>query len=247
MGKRTYFYINDNDLLQLLQFFTDNNLLYHTTGNMRAIDAVENEFRITCEGADENDPGCIMLWTSRGYPEEIDEALIRFDDEAESDESLKKAYKKIKKYIQTNYKMSQTKEFYFAPGIYKDWLDKKVRLPVLLEFEEYSVDVNEFDIRSFIDDIIGRGYIVRTNCAKLRVMDEVDINAESMVIYTPKSKLCTTIINRNFIRYLNDSECIFLYRTKRKNRRVFLFMLDKRITESDSKELIDLFRALSYN
>ncbi len=245
MGKRIYFYINDDDLTQLLQFLTDNNLLYHTKDNIRAIDTTENHLKITCKGADEKDPRFIRFSTSGGFPHHITEALIVLDNEAETDEGLKKAFKAIKKYIQTNYRLSQTKEYYFAPGIYQDWLDRKIQLPVFLEFEEFTVEADRFDIREFITDITDKGYIVRTNFAKLRVMNEVDADAESMVIYTPKSKLFTTVINRNFIRYDTNSECIRLYKTKKKKKHVYQFVIDKRISEKNSKDLADLFESLS--
>ena len=100
MGKKIYFYINDNDLAQLLQLLSENKLCYHTKGNIRAIDTTENEFRITCEGIDEKDPRSIRFYTSGGFPDDITEAMILLDNEAETDENLKKAFKIIKNYIQ---------------------------------------------------------------------------------------------------------------------------------------------------
>lgn len=245
MAKRIYFYINDDDLNKLLVFLTENNLYYSTDDDIRAIDISDHLVKIRYDSLFENDSQYIKFVTSSGFPDFIFEAYILLNDESECDEKLKKAFLTIKKYIQTHYKLSKTKEYYYAPGIYQDWLDKKVQFPVLLDFDEYVVDVDNFNLKSFIDDITDRGYIVRVAFAKLEVMDEIDLNAESMVIYTSDSKLCTTIIDRKIIRYEMGSECIFLYRIKRKKRHVYKFWLDKRITEATSYKLIELFKELT--
>ena len=96
MSKKIYFYINDNDLAQLLQFLSDNKLSYHTKDNIRAIDTTDSLIKISGEGADENDTRSIRFYTSGGFPHHITEALILLDNEAETDDNSKKAFKIIK-------------------------------------------------------------------------------------------------------------------------------------------------------
>ncbi|MBQ3100511.1 MAG: hypothetical protein IJC50_05915 [Clostridia bacterium] len=244
MSKRIYFFINDEDLFDLLSFLTEGGFTYRCDTQFKAINPNLVKVEITYQRNKENNQNYIHFYPSISSETYTSDAYIVLDDEAEAHQNLTKAFRKIKKYIKSHYTLSKNKAYYIGPNIYKDWLKREVKLPVLLEYEEIVIGENSINLKRFFDCIVNQGYYVKVNFAKLRNIDVLDLTANSFIVYSSLDKIEKTIINRNMVRYDFDSECIFIYKTKHGKETVLSFLLDKRVLKKSSSKLVLLFEKL---
>lgn len=131
----------------------------------------------------------------------------------------------------------QNRTCYIGPGIYQDWLKQKYYFPVLFYYDEFVVGENQ--MRLLLENIMERGFTVRNNNVRTREMKMVNMRAESFVVFDDLSKMLTTIIRRNVIRYEYGSECIFVFRAEA--QRKYRFILDKRMADNSPSKMIRLF------
>ena len=91
-------------------------------------------------------------------------------------------------------------------------------------------------------------YIIRSATGKalrairLRDIDNINLSAESFVIFKNNNQLIPTITRKTMIRYEYDSECIFVCNNKRKN--CYVFVLDRRISLRMSSDIEVLFKSI---
>lgn len=238
MRKIVYVYQNDNDLSLILNLLFEKGIYFYNEEKIKVdkVQAICNNvtnFYISCnqEHFIEFSPSFYTLnW--------LQAASFYIDSEEDSD--LYDVFKQIKKYIQRTYRLSQDKSYYIGQGIYQDWLEKKYCFPVLFEYEEFLVD--ESDMKSLFNAVLEAGSTIRTNNARLRNIDVIDLDAESFIIFKDDAKLLTTIVRKSIIRYEYGSDCIFVY--KRKKTKQYAFQLDKRIVDDFSSNTSMLFEKI---
>ena len=83
-----------------------------------------------------------------------------------------------------------------------------------------------------------KNYIIKNNKARLRKVDELDMEGEAFIIYSNSSKLLPKIIRKSILNYEYGSQCVFVYYKKRQKQ--YTFYLDQRI-EKDNFEITLLY------
>lgn len=132
----------------------------------------------------------------------------------QSDEASDKLYSVIKKHIRSCFVYSKDNACYYGNGIFKDWIDKKYRFPLLLKCEKYELEDNK--IESLFAMLKKLNINVRANLVRLRNIDKIDLDTEDFIIYYSEDQLLRTIINKSIVRYEYGSVCIFAYKNEKK-------------------------------
>lgn len=238
MRKVIYTYINDEDLSLIIKLLLEKGIIFYdkdkiVTDEVQAITDTNKMFYLSnnCESFIEFIP---CFYTLKYLQP------ASFCIEYERDSVLKEVFLIIKQHIQQRYILSPDKSYYIGASMYRDWLDKKYCYPVLFQYKEFSVD--EKNIKMLFNELLKNGYIIRTNKSRLRNRDVIDFSAESFILYVEHSVLITTIIRKSLICYEYGSDCIFVYRKKRKKS--YVFQLDKRIADDIDAKAPLLFEKL---
>lgn len=239
MAKIIYTYLNDNDMRLLLkQSFFDEIVIYNKDGfRIEKIPAISIGLEKYYLGNDRNKyirfiPG----W--RDANNRLQEA--HFYAEMFDEQEGKKLFNQLKRYIRLNYKMSSDKSYYIGKGMYQDWLNHKHCFPVLFEYQEFCIEDSR--LNELFDEVIKEGYCIRNNNVKLRNVDNIDLAADSYVIFKEDADLITTTIRKRFICYEYGSDCIFVY--KRDKKKQIAVQLDQRLVNESSSKTVDIFEKL---
>ena len=236
MSKIIYAYLNDTDLLNILNIFSENNIKCTNAGS-KDIKAVSNGFPIFYFGIDSET--CINFSPCFYTLNLLQCAVFRIENDNEFFHSI---FTKIKKHIKSSYRLSKDKSFYIGPEFYNEWKENKYCLPSL--FEYHSFCVNKSNIKELFEHLCQKGFLVRNNNTRLRNINNLDLSLDSFVIFNEKSKMSTTILRKSIIRYECGSECIFVY--KRKND-IYEFIIDDRIYENPECYITKLFDEIKEN
>jgi len=226
MGRIIYAYLNDYDLSIVIDIFSKFNIL--CCDNVKAITN-----HITKYYFSNNEQTCIKFIPCFYTLNRLQCASFCVEND---DLILNSAFTAIKKHIKSTYMLSQDKAYYIGPEIYKDWKNDKYCFSTLLKYSSFYVE--EDKIKELFDNIVEKGNIVRNNNVKFGKMHNIDLSAETFVIFTEKSNMLTTILRKNTIRYEFGSECIFVFKRK---RNIYEFILDERLYNISDSAIVDLF------
>ena len=236
MGKAIYIYLNDEDLLEIVNLLEAKKVSIYNEEKLETnhIQAVSNGLRWFYIGSSDHfNIKFIPCFYSAKYLQCASFCLISKDDVF-----CRKIFTFIKKHITRNYKLSGDKSYYIGPGIYREWLNRKIILPVFFECSKFSV--NEDDIPYLFDEILSEGYKIKTNNVRIRDIDVIDFKAESFVVFNQSYSPIVNIIGKNIIRYEYGLDCIFV---NRKNHQ-YVFCLDARIVFDQNSTLPSLFEKI---
>lgn len=236
MSKIIYAYLNDADLLNILNIFSENNIKC-INADSEDIKAVSNGFPIFYFGIDSET--CINFSPCFYTLNLLQCAVFRIENDNEFFNSI---FTKIKKHIKSSYRLSKDKSFYIGPEFYNEWKENKYCLPSL--FEYHSFCVSKSNIKELFEHISQKGFIIRNNKSRLRNINNLDLSSDSFVIYTDQSKMLETILRKSIIRYECSSECIFVY--KRKNG-IYEFLLDDRFYYNPECSMAKIFDVIKDN
>ena len=233
MKKVIYVYLNDSDLMKIFDIFYQFNITCCNDNvyNIKAVSSHLRKFYFS------NNSQTFIKFIPCFYTlNQLQCASFTLDC---NDSILDSAFLKIKKHIKLMYTLSPDRFYYIGPGIYQDWIDNKYCFPTLFKYLSFNVDSRNLQL--LFDDILNSGNLIKVNNVKLSNIDTIDLFAESFVIYTNNSKMSTTILRKNTIRYEFGSECIFVFRRKYEK---FEFVLDHRVYSGSNYKLIKLFESI---
>ena len=236
MGKIIHTYLNDNDLKNILNIFS--------------------EYDVKCINADYDDIKAITKGLPTFYFGNNDETYINFIPcfytlnqlqcatfiIENDDPILNLVFSKIKKHIKSSYIISKDKSFYIGPEFYKEWIENKYCLPSLIKYDSFFVVEN--NLKELFDNVIENGNIIRNNNIRLRNVNDIDLSADSFVIFNNESKMLTTVLRKSLIRYECGSECIFIFKRK---KGIYEFILDGRLSDNSECSVVKLFFEIKEN
>ena len=147
----------------------------------------------------------------------------------------------IKKFIKKTFLYSKENRCYYGKGIYNDWLNFKYIFSIMFEFEIINVDWEEANI--IFDDLLRKGYKLHPNNVRLRDINNNVIYSDEIIIFPQSAQIMKTIHRKTFIHYEYGSECIFVYKNKKKS--FYSFVFDKRFLSNTNVPLIELYNLIS--
>ena len=250
MKRIIHIYLNDKDLLEIVQLLNDNNYSFYTRKGdiVDYVPAISNTiscFYINHKGETICTNSNVMYTPCCYYSKYLQSGFFSIDNDNSNNLKPKNAFCLIYKHIKNSFILSQDKSYYIGPDIYRDWINKKLCLPVHFSYTEVIIDANDTSIEKFFAKLQNEGFKVITNNSKLKNMDKLDINAESFIIFKDTSKLSKTIIHKNTIRYEKESECVFVTKKKTKNCVQYSFVIDDRIKGEWITNLKNILKAES--
>ena len=99
-------------------------------------------------------------------------------------------------------------------------------------------------LKELFDNVIENGNIIRNNNVRLRNVNDIDLSADSFVIFNDESKMLTTVLRKSLIRYECGSECIFIFKRK---KGIYELILDDRISDNSECSIVKLFVEIKEN
>lgn len=237
MAKRIYVYLNDTDLSLILEILSNAGLKFYDKNKMLTVEMTAISSNITTYFIGYNSDCCIVFSPSFYTLNQLQCASFYLED-VENVE-LFTIFNLIKNYIRKAYMLTKDKSCYIGQNIYLDWLHKKYCFPIIFEYDVFSV---ENSIESVFEYVQKKGYSIKPNNVRLRDIDNIDLSAESFVIFQNNKQLVSTIIRKTMIRYEYDSECIFVFYNKRK--KCYDFVLDRRVSLQRSSNIETLFKSI---
>ncbi|MBR6801115.1 MAG: hypothetical protein IKM61_05135 [Eubacteriaceae bacterium] len=238
MGKTIYAYFNKDDLTGLLNYLQEKGESVLDSERRQIFNlpsSVENVTEISLHG---KDGGYVYFSPCIYQGTRLECGTFFLTDENSSPDSLK-LFSRIKKAVQACFSYSRENACYYGPGIYEEWLNKRVCLPVL--FDSDSIELKADRVESLLDMLKDTCFGVKANDVRLRDIDKVDLSVQSFVIYTDENRLIKTISRKTWVHYEYGSACIFAYKDDRKG--IYTFIIDSRITD-DNPELRELFEKI---
>lgn len=230
MGKIIYVYLNDRDLSSILQIF-DRFEISCRGHNVGAVKAISN--KLTKFVFSNNDQSFIRFIPCFYTGNQLQCASFYLDND---DMVMNSAFFNIKKHIKKTFRLSQDKSYYIGIGIYEDWCNGKYCFPTLFKYQNFYAEEKHID--ELFAKILDKGFIIRNNNSRLRNLNNLDLSSKEFVIFSKKSQMIKTILNKNTIRYEFGSECIFVFE---REKNIWEFVLDERIQGVATMEIIDLF------
>lgn len=238
MAKTIYAYFNTDDLEELLNRLLKKGIPLFDDEQRRILNLSS-----TAEGIKEmclrsQDGGYIVFSPCVYLGNQLQCGLFCLPQDDCCPSSLK-LFSQVKSIVRHIFSYSKENACYYGPGIYDDWLNKRVRLPILLDCDSVELTVDRVEI--LLDTLKGTCFSVVPNNVRLRDIDKTDLLMPSFIIYTNKDLLVKTIVRKTIIHYEYDSVCIFVRKDERK--KIYYAVFDKRIA-ADSPELSLLFEKL---
>lgn len=238
MAKIIYIYLNNDDLTLLLKELSFNEIVIYNKDGLKVdkISAISNGIEKYYLGKEEKKYiEFTPCWFSANY---LQEAC--FYTEKTDEPEGKNLFNQLKKYIRLNFRISSDKSYYIGNQIYQDWLHNKYCFPVLFEYQKFCIENNR--LNELFDDVIKEGYSIRNNKVRLRNINNIDLGADSFVIFKENTDLITTIIRKSFISYEYGSDCLFVY--KRDKKKQIEILLDQRRMKDSSSHAAAIFQKL---
>ena len=159
-------------------------------------------------------------------------------DIGKNDSFLSKTFQSIKKYIRTQYTISDSKMYYVGPEMYADWINRKVEFPDMFKRAELVATSEVFSFEQLVQLLLSKGYLVKENGKDIRDVDTLNLSKDAYIICKSEANLKTAVLTRE-LHYLSGSECVFLWRNRRKKVVKYSFQLDYRF--KDRSELNEIF------
>lgn len=239
MRKYIYLYVNNRDSEELLKYIHENHaFLYNSDGEriytLPALYCDSFDFYIG-EEYEKN-----IYYRPCFYTNKFLQSAVIILDNCEDDNDIK-LFKKIKKFIQKNYRISTDRSVYIGQHMYRDWEEKKFMMPILfcLEFKfEYS------KLEEFINSLVDVGYKVKNNYVRVGNKDILNYTADYFVVFSRDENMITSLHNRKLFSYENGSECIWMYKIKKGKSIQVQVVLDERIAKNKECEMYVLFEKL---
>ncbi len=263
MQQSVYYYQNKQDLLEFFDFLKANNIdLYTYLGEPFDIAQLEevNEFTFRPKLLYIADKSTQIVpsnfsWFEFGKTELI-EISMQYDEGNFYQPSsavlvyygdnvyLKDCFKKIKKYVRTNYTISNDKLYYVAPHVAKDWYERKIEFPGFVKCREIRATSDWFSLSDFCDHVQKSGYSVIPQHKKTDEPDSLD-TSRGFIIFRDDMKLRSYVSDKKRFRcFLNSSECIFVWARKRKKLTEYRFILDDRLDNEGHPDVRELFELI---
>ena len=238
MTRTIYAYFNADDLAELLKSLREKSITLFDNEqrqmlNLPSITVGVKEIRLNSQ---EN--GCVTFSPCSYLGNHLQCGLFCLPQDDCCASSLK-LFSQIKNNIHHIFSYSKENACYYGPGVYDDWMNKRVRLPILLDCDRVELPADR--VQSLLSTIKDTCFSVAPNNVRLRDINKTDMLMPSFIIYTNKDLLVKTIIRKTIIHYEYDSACIFVYEDARKKKYSAVF--DKRLTRN-SPELSALFDKL---
>lgn len=236
MGKIIYTYLNDYDLKNILNIFSEHDVKC-SNADYDNIKAISKGLPTFCFGY--NDKTCINFIPCFYTLNQLQCAAFSIEN---NDEILNLVFTNVKKHIKSSYIISKDKSFYIGPEFYKEWMENKYCLPSLIKYDSFFVAEN--NLKELFNNVIENGNIIRNNNIRLRNVNDIDLSADSFVIFNDESKMLTTVLRKSLIRYECGSECIFIFKRK---KGIYELILDDRISDNSECSIVKLFVEIKEN
>lgn len=235
MAKKLYVYLNDDDLSIILEMIYSAKLSIYDKDKAKVfkVEAISSNVTTYFIGYNSD---CGIRFSPNFYTLNQLQCASFYLEDVDNKELLT-IFNKIKNYIHKSYMLSNDKSCYIGPNIYLDWLNKKYCFPIIFECDIFAVK----NIESIFVYAKKCGYTIKVNNVRLRDANNIDLSAESFVIFQSDNQLVPTVIRKTMIRYEYDSECIFVFYNKKTN--YYEFVLDKRIS-LQSSNVTTLFNSI---
>ena len=254
MRNNLYIYQNKTDMIEFSHFLRTNDIeLYSYYGepldigdyqyhngrelfyiaNERPISIQKNK-RYIAEGMD-----CIEVSTPYETGDSLQSGGIFLFCKNEN-AYLRSIFKTIKKFIQTNYTISDNKHYYVGPSISRDWFMGKIEFPDLFKRKEIVVTSDVFSLIDFADYIQKKGYILEENGKDIRNLMELNFHANDYIICKDDMSLIKTVRARR-LYFQTGSECIFLSIKSKSSKMEYTFQMDARLDTEKHDEIRELF------
>ncbi len=239
MAKRIYAYFNEDDISKLMDALL-------TSGVQLFNDIQKQIITLPCISKNmmelklySQEGGCVLFTPCIYFGGGLQSGIFYLAQNDITSTSLL-LFSQIKAAIRQEFTYSQENSCYYGPGVFDDWLNKRLRLPILLDCDkvEYTSD----ELKQLLYTLKETSFKVKANDVRVRDLDMiVDLSVPSFIIYRQEKQLVKTIVRKSFIHYEYESACIFVYKNEQKKR--YVLMLDRRLS-NDSSELKALFASL---
>ncbi len=250
MTRSIYFYQNEADLAEFFRFLESFPIILHDQDgkSIRMTDILYHQWHIGY--ITENTPtpiaqkgNFIQITTQSQLGDLLQPTSVILDTKNETS-SLVNVYKQIKKYIQKHYTISDSKSYYVAPSMQKEWMKRKIEFPDLFKQSEFTTTSDFLSFPDLISFLKQKGYLIKDDEKDIRENpNELNLLAERYVITTNEQKL-KTVLRKRWIFYLTSSECIFLSLRKKKDQIQYTFLMDKRLQYENDTEILGLFHTI---
>ena len=149
-----------------------------------------------------------------------------------NDAELKCAFRKIKTYINANYITAYDRIIRIGPGLYSDWMQKKISFPyIVFKARSFAVFLDELEIAELFDYIQKNAWTVRRDPEDIRTPNaSVEID-QDFLIHSEGAKLSVYWVRRGRIKhYTIESEAVFVVpdRDKKSGKYRYRFLVDVR-------------------
>lgn len=212
MARIVYAYFNDYDLYAINNLLVDIGVEFSVYKNVR-LNKLPFSWNERCEITIRfRNGGTILFSPCIINARHFQEGYFAITDNSPASAQM---FMLIKRHIKKTYMYSKENSFYYGTGIYHDWIDFKYLFPVLFEAETLNVDSNI--INTIFNIILEEGFVIQPNNVRLRDINTIDLTFESFVIYSKSDRMIRTVLRKSIIYYEFGSECIFVYKSQKKN------------------------------
>ena len=135
-------------------------------------------------------------------------------------------YRRICRYVKENYIKAYNAEYYIGPVLYSTWREHKIEFHFFIDVHSFAIDASICNLEQIVDVFSNNGYIIEENWHDIR-KNKLDLTGNVFVIFDAEAKKHIKLISRK-VFYYPDSECVFLWKEKRKKEFYWRFVIDAR-------------------
>ena len=88
----------------------------------------------------------------------------------------------IKKYIKTNYSISDDKMYYVGVNIASEWNERKIEFPNLFKRNEIIVKSGQFSFKNFVRFTQKKGYLIKENGEDVRKSGDLNLLGDTYIL-----------------------------------------------------------------
>lgn len=239
-----YFYANNQDLKMLFDESICDFCEPTSTFEAYEIFAIDGRIQLG-KSSDFTTKDSIIFypcWISHNYLQPAHLYLEKQNDKQTENYIL---FSRIRKAIKNKFMLSKDKTYYIGPSIYLDWLNRKYRFPNLFNFDCFEVEAKDVDTEFLFDDLKMKGYIVRSQKCYLINEEYIAQDTDHYVVF--KDTFCMEFsINGDTKIYEYGSECIHIVGKRKRGRKIYSFVIDKRLSICESYA-VTLYNELKQN
>lgn len=237
-----YFYANKKDLEMIFDESIDD--VWFLSSTFQKYDVIFTDGKFCFESSDNaiSEKGITFYpcWMSRNY---LQPGCLYLDNQKDNIADKKILFSKIKKIIRNIFILSKDKSYYIGPSIYLDWLNRKYRFPCLLSYDSFEVDAKHVDLEFLFDDIQTKEFVVRSQKCYLINEEYIVRDTDHYVIFNDMSNMEFAITD-DVKHYEYGSECVHIVGKKEAGRKIYSFIIDKRLSNCETNTMTQLYKKL---